>query len=639
MTNINVMKLTSIVLLLNILHVCQLSTFTCPSDCTCLIFPRNRRFSFTCRTSGIEKIIKSAPNDTAELSLILTSMRRIGSYAFSSMTQLKEIFIQAENLQSIHEKAFFNLTGLTLLHIGDTKLTSSIGPVLFSPLVNLQYLHLHANQIRDLHIDAFKSLRKLKELELNRNEISSIPAGMLTHLTGLNTLSLTMNSIRAIDTNAFKGLTNLRRLFLSKNKISFLEPGCFAHFKALRTLHLNGNQLLYLDQDVFQNLTQLQTLFLSGNLLESLNGSLASKRFLTHLELSNNQFSTLTETAFSGVKMRMLKLDGNELDTVDNLLVNQTDLILLDISRNQLTSFHPQAFDSLIKLRTLKLNENQIASLNQTIFRSLKNLLTLRLDNNKLENISEKLFLSLKQLVILNLGENQIKSLQVDTFRNLHGLKNLNLSSNQLTETGFTQVPELRSLLVLYLHGNRLNASTIMNTNFSNLYNLDKVDIRFNRIICSCALGNFTQSLNIKYMLGDCKEKETGIIQNPIPKSCLKDVSNNEGVTINVKQLVFIITLPILTVLIIVFILFLFCRRFKANIDANQENDSKNNSNTLQAYVEAAFNESKVLKENEEGRDPEGIVIANKVNEEMVDENMNTIMDVITDDVMLDKIE
>ena len=142
------------------------------------------------RTAVVQTVIISkvsgktncAAITTADLAGI-TSLRFIGSISGSSL--------RGSNLKS---GDFAGLTGLTLLNLQSNELTTLPADI-FSGLSALTILDLRLNEITTLPADIFSGLSALTELRLGNNQLSTLPTGLFAGLTALTELNLSNNPL------------------------------------------------------------------------------------------------------------------------------------------------------------------------------------------------------------------------------------------------------------------------------------------------------------------------------------------------------------------------------------------------------------------------------------------------------------
>ena len=136
----------------------------------------------------------------------------------------------------------------------------------------------------------FQGLHHLKCIDLNSNDLKSLPRVLFLNLPALIELNLRNNKISSIESGAFTGLQSLERLYLDNNLLSeFTRDGFGATMAQLDLLHLNSNLLRYLDKDLFVNTPKL-----------------------THLRISNNQFTILNQSTFIPIRSTLRFIDISE---------------------------------------------------------------------------------------------------------------------------------------------------------------------------------------------------------------------------------------------------------------------------------------------------------------------------------------
>lgn len=123
---------------------------------------------------------------------------------------------------------------------------------LFKGLSSLKELILEANQIEEIHPNAFQDLTNLETLYLSRNKLTRIDENIFKGLSNLYLLIVNNNEINEIDEFAFSDLSNLGRLDLSHNMIEQLGSNVFRNLTKLQFLTLHNNQLFSIDSKTFK---------------------------------------------------------------------------------------------------------------------------------------------------------------------------------------------------------------------------------------------------------------------------------------------------------------------------------------------------------------------------------------------------
>lgn len=206
-------------------------------------------------------------------------------------------------------------------------------------------------------------------LNLQRNDLGSIPTGAFGESKGLVSLHMQHCQLREINSQAFKGLKKLVYLYLSNNKISSIKPGAFDDLTELTYLHLDGNQITELAKGIFSPMVNLFILQLNDNRLRELrSGTFAGAKDLRWLHMSGNELTTL---------------HPGSLDDVENLAV-------LHLDRNKMSTYPGVAMSKLRVVEELTLGRNPMRTIPDNAFQSFGRYMErLHLDNMGLEKVSQ----------------------------------------------------------------------------------------------------------------------------------------------------------------------------------------------------------------------------------------------------------
>ncbi|KAK0155687.1 Prolargin [Merluccius polli] len=246
------------------------------------------------------------------------------------------LYLQNNYISELTAEPFANATELRWVNLANNRI-KRIDKEVFGKVPSLLYLYLQKNQLREVPAQLPAGLEQLR---LSKNRISKIPANAFKKLEHLALLDLHHNELsdRDLGKNTFKDLTrliqlNLARnilkkmpagvpasviqLFLDKNSIEDIPKQSLVHLAFVR---LNYNQLSDkgIPRAVF-NLTTLLDLQLSHNQLSSVP---LFNAHLEHLHLDHNSIESINGTQIcphslqdDGLmpKLRYLRLDGNHL--------------------------------------------------------------------------------------------------------------------------------------------------------------------------------------------------------------------------------------------------------------------------------------------------------------------------------------
>ena len=187
---------------------------------------------------------------------------------------------------------------------------------------------------------------RVRELDLQRRELTGIiPAG-LRELAGMRRLDLSSNQLREGIPSELGDLSNLRELDLSRNVLMGEIPTELGSLTNLNALRLHENQLSEGIPPELGRLSNLEWLILSGNELTGpIPRELGSVPRLAHLWLQDNQLSGEIPSELGGLRsMQILRLHNNQLSgSIPWQLGNIEDLLILHVSGNMLEGCVPPA--------------------------------------------------------------------------------------------------------------------------------------------------------------------------------------------------------------------------------------------------------------------------------------------------------
>ena len=202
-------------------------------DNCCMMFENNKITSFKCNKNDNVAILnlnhnklKELPNTNDlqtlnELYLIDNEIQTIDQSKLHS--QLRVLHL-ASNKISVFPEVGISYKELKELNLSNNGL-SSLPSNVFSSLINLRKLYMAANNLSNLP-QSIGFLLQLQELDLSHNKFTDFPQ-LLLHLTHLTNINLTNNLITQLPKNMSQ-LTNLQIIDLSCNNISSCYPifGC-----------------------------------------------------------------------------------------------------------------------------------------------------------------------------------------------------------------------------------------------------------------------------------------------------------------------------------------------------------------------------------------------------------------------------
>ncbi|KAJ8268060.1 hypothetical protein COCON_G00132320 [Conger conger] len=407
-------------------------------------------------------------------------------------------------------------------------------------------------------------------INLSHNIISTVPTNIFQKFWRLRDLSLQRNNISSLKRSPFGGLGELNLLNLSSNYLSAIQPDAFQGLTQLRDLRLYNNRLTEFPTGFFEYLPQLVNLDLSLNMLKYFNSSQYKSSTLKNMDLSYNNISWLILSGFSGLisltlsfnpilhpvphplvlppLLAQLMLLGiapevlaglsekskNGLEKVFfSISVKKPDISVCSLLEGMYKIKHvridlsgsgfPKNTSVLIGCKTPKILLLSNASLGKMdkyqLVQNSKFTSQLWLLQCRLQSISEKTFHGLPQLSSLNFQDNDDLDIQPNTFsllknlrkltlnnvgirepnpdwfKNAQNLMSLSMMNNDMTKLAVNAFSALRRLKSLNLRNNLLHA--IKDQPFCNLSLLWSLDLSVN-IISHIEHGSFTDLVNLK---------------------------------------------------------------------------------------------------------------------------------------------
>ncbi|XP_068560932.1 toll-like receptor 7 [Cebidichthys violaceus] len=384
-----------------------------------------------CTERSLKDVPRGIPRDTTNLTLTINHIPKLNSSSFSGLENLKEIDMRCNCVP---------------IKIGpkDRMCTESviIEENTFTSLRNLRALYLDGNQLYTIP----KGLpQNLILLSLEVNHIYNISKVNLSEITNIEMLYLSQNcyyrnpcnTSYAIEDGAFLQLNYLTLLCLKSNNLSFIPHQLPT---SLKELYLYNNNIEVVTDEDFKNLTNLEILDISGNCPRCYNAPFPCN------PCPNNSPLNISKTAFKMLtKLKTLRLHSNSLTCVQSeWFASTAELRELDLSSNFLArAIGVTDFPRFLgKLEELDLSFNyELQKYPETLrlncsFSSLKSLRILRLKGFVFQQLLPKSIAPLKPLTnleVVDLGTNFIKMTNLSILMELKSFKIISLSDNKIS--------------------------------------------------------------------------------------------------------------------------------------------------------------------------------------------------------------
>ncbi|XP_041633320.1 insulin-like growth factor-binding protein complex acid labile subunit isoform X2 [Drosophila kikkawai] len=450
---------------------------------TCLLQPNGET----------QKLLDSLPSDLQALILLYTGGNQ-------------------ENKLSVNASDFGRLQQLTSLEFRGPGATMVIDePMDFLQHANFEQIQLHASDtLQRPKFAKFPSedydYKPPSELLSYNNKY---PLQFINSSAEIITYEQHIQRLKRTRMPCFYGWSRLEVLRIHNCDLNELHWQMFDGLTHLRHLSLEGNNIREIPPFAFSGAFQLKSISLAHNSLERLHYfGLAGLLQLETLNLSDNQLDQLSELSFPPLpKLLMADLQGNPLKHIlpaTFWVMNATRELYIGSDKEALNlrtwNFYGQ-FDSLHKLRTLKLGNVTTEALEHGVFMGLHNLecLTLR---GTIKSLQFDVFTGLNMLRELDLSHCMIRELSMDALVGVKQLQLLNLSYNNLTNVPPGLLDDQLELKEVQLQGNQL---TFLPLQFFNLPRVRVVRLDQNPWQCTCQMSSWVAHLT-NVMRGSMKE-------------------------------------------------------------------------------------------------------------------------------------
>lgn len=161
--------------------------------------------------------------------------------AFSTFPNLEQYVAWSSGLKRIQSNAIRN------------------APKLFNFLA-----HINPN-FTTIHSNAFSGGSMLRDVFLQRGNISEIHSNAFVGLNNVRSLGFSNNRIRNLPKNLFRPLPRLSTVFLSHNLLEILDSNMFSHNPRMHQLMFSGNKITAIDRNFLKSTPFVNFWFLQNN--------------------------------------------------------------------------------------------------------------------------------------------------------------------------------------------------------------------------------------------------------------------------------------------------------------------------------------------------------------------------------------
>uniref|UniRef100_A0A4W5P6G1 Protein scribble homolog n=1 Tax=Hucho hucho TaxID=62062 RepID=A0A4W5P6G1_9TELE len=299
------------------------------------------------------------------------NLQNVPDEIFRYSRSLEELLLDANQLREL-PKPFFRLLNLRKLGLSDNEIQRL--PPEVANFMQLVELDISRNDIPEIP-ESIKFCKALEIADFSGNPLSKLPDGF-SQLRGLAHLALN-------DPDTLGALPNLRELWLDRNQLSSL-PLELGNLQRLVCLDVSENRLEELPSEL-SGLLSLTDLLLTHNLLEVVPDSIGSLKQLSILKVDQNRLTHLSDSIGECENLTELVLTENLLQTLPRSLGKLKKLTNLNVDRNRLGDV-PDELGGCASLNVLSLRDNRVAKLPAELADATE-LHVLDVAGNRLQNL------------------------------------------------------------------------------------------------------------------------------------------------------------------------------------------------------------------------------------------------------------
>ena len=333
------------------------------------------------------------------------------------------------------------LAGVTALSFfGSSPLSSLRGSNLksgdFAGLTGLTRLDLDFNEITSLPADIFSGLSALTELRLDDNQLSTLPSGVFAGLTSLTTLNLSGNSLPAsLPASLFADVPRNAITLPTGTTINAAAPTTVGTIANITDLVESGSPQTVNVANKFSDPNDTLTYTVESNNTATVTVAVSGSAITITPVAIGTATITITAADTAGqtaIQTFVVSVNAQEADPTD--LCSRTtvvkNVIISEVSgKTRCQDIIPT---DLAGIGSLLLPAEGIASLKSGDFAGLTGLTRLDLDFNEITTLPADIFSGLSALTSLRLNNNQLSTLPSGIFSGLTSLTDLRLSNNPL---------------------------------------------------------------------------------------------------------------------------------------------------------------------------------------------------------------
>ena len=250
----------------------------------------------------------------------------------------------------------------------------------FKNLVNLTGLKILKQNPRRLTFNdssVFQGLNRLLGVDLDDNNIASLPAGLFANLPRLRVLGLNNNPLTTLPDDLLQNSSNVQYFRVGNTKldrdiIAKIGEGHFG--QNIQSLLMSGTYIQRLKDDLFTGLPKLNALAIGNCGINIVRADILKGTELASIHLDGNTIQSIDENAFRGSKVSVFQCKGCQLTsnvTFNGFLKKMPVLYSINLQNNNLTHIPKNAFTGLTDLSIIDLSSNSIATIESNPYADL----------------------------------------------------------------------------------------------------------------------------------------------------------------------------------------------------------------------------------------------------------------------------
>ena len=385
---------------------------------------------------------------------------------FKNMRGLNILSLWSNDFAKISKDAFTHIRPF-LINLSNN-LLEHIPSGAFDGQSNLQELFLGNNRIQSIDALAFRDLASLTEIDLAYNQISHIENETFSRCINIKKLTFSNNKLMIINQASVSGLASLEELDLSFNQIEKIEiRGVKVWQPSLQNLFLQGNKISNFVADF-----TMENLDLSQNRIEIIQDSF---RVTKSLNISYNNIQFIAALIEEGQATNELFLQHNHITNLD-FIGEPMHIKTLDVSYNKIVDVNHAVFLKLTQIKNLQLAHNPWRCSCSSKFRPVTDFLlrkgvisccpkactcttnaefqTVVVDCHSRNQSALPPCLPYKQ-INADYSDNMLKNVMFT--KGLRNITAINFQGNQISNIDGASLSSLKNLTVLNLENNHLS--------------------------------------------------------------------------------------------------------------------------------------------------------------------------------------